>query len=180
MQIQKLYVYPIKSLRGVEIDHTTLTKFGFPYDRMFMILQVNDENGNRTLKNMSVANYNEMVRFFPEIDTNKGSITVTFKPTDGGESKSIEVPLEQDTSDLEVLDIEMHKSPTKAFNMGSKYNDWLTSCFGYECILAFIGENMREVRMSALGYNSLGTNTNGTQADGSHPSPLSLPKPLEW
>ena len=163
MQIEKLYVYPVKSLRGVSINGATLTKFGFPYDRQFCILQVIDENGDKTFKNMSIAHYNEMCRFFPDINYSKNTMTITHHPIDNGEQKSIDIPLEPDTSDLEEMDVLMHKSPTKAFRMDAKYNDWLSSCFGYETVLAYIGDNRREVRMSAMGYKSLnpeGADTN--------------------
>lgn len=153
MKIESLYIYPIKSLRGVSVDSTALTKFGFPYDRRFMILQVIDaEDGTKTFKNMTVAHYNEMVRFFPSLDFSTGTMTVTFKPIADGDEKTITIPLEPDAQDLDVIEVEMHKSPTKAFRMPDKYNDWLSSCFGYGCILAYIGEHSREVRMSSDKY----------------------------
>lgn len=162
MQIEKLYVYPIKSFRGVSLDKVQVTKYGFTYDRSFMLLQIEDDKGTKTFKNMSVANYNEMVRFFPEIDTARGTMTITFKPIDNSEPKSINIPLEPDTSSLEVIDIEMHKSPTQAYKMDDKYNDWMTSCFGYECVLAYIGEKRRQVRCSALEYKTgIGGEANG-------------------
>ena len=165
MQIEKLYVYPIKSLRAVSIDTAILTKFGFNYDRTFMILEVHNENGAKSYKNMTVAHYNEMVRFFPEMhlpsDGGKGTISITFKPLDDSEPKKIEMPLEPDTSRLELIDIEMHKSPTRAYRMDDEYNEWLSSCFGYECALAYIGENTREVKMSSTGYKQFGSGGNG-------------------
>jgi uncharacterized protein YcbX len=162
MQIEKLYVYPIKSFRGVSLDKVQVTKNGFAYDRSFMLLQIVEENGDKTFKNMSVANYNEMVRFFPDINTDKGTITITFKPIDNSEPKSIEIPLEPDTSSLEVIDIEMHMSPTQAYRMDDKYSRWLSECFGYETVLAYIGEKRRQVRCSALGYKTGLGETNGS------------------
>lgn len=154
MQIETLYVYPIKSFRGVSLDKVQVTKYGFNYDRSFMLLQINDENGDKTYKNMSVAHFNEMVRFFPSIDPEKGTMTVMFKPIDNSESKSIEIPLEPDTSSLEVIDIEMHRSPTQAYKMEDKYSQWMTDCFGYECVLAYIGDKRRQIRCSALDYKT--------------------------
>ena len=166
MQIEKLYVYPIKSFRGVSLDKVQVTKNGFTYDRSFMLLQIVDDNGNKTYKNMSVANFNEMVRFFQEIDVDKGTMTITFKPIDNSEPKSIELPLEPDTSSLEVIDIEMHLAPTQAYKMDDKYSQWLSECFGYECVLAYIGEKRRQVRCSALGYKTGIGETNGNDANG--------------
>jgi uncharacterized protein YcbX len=165
MQIEKLYVYPIKSFRGVSLDKATVTKYGFTYDRSFMLLQIVDDNGTKVFKNMSVANYNEMVRFFPDIDAEKGIMTITFKPIDNSEPRSIDIPLEPDTSSLELIDIEMHKAPTQAYKMDAKYNDWLSSCFEYETVLAYIGENTRKVRCSALSYKTpIASQTNGDNA----------------
>lgn len=160
MKIEKIYVYPVKSLRGIEVDSATLTKHGFPYDRTFCLLQVHDESGVKSYKNMSVANYNEMVRFFPSFNEGEESITITYYPIDNSDSKTIEIPLKPDTSKLEEIDIMMHLSPTKAFKMDSKYNEFLSDCFGYECILAYISDNLREVRMSTNGST---TTTNGQQ-----------------
>ena len=154
MQIESLYVYPVKSFRGISLDTATLTKHGFPHDRKFMVLQVvKGEDGSPGYKNMSVAHYNEMVRFFQSWNLNTDTLTVTHKPVDGSAEKTIDIPLVPDTTSLEQMEVLMHKSPTAAYNMGATYNDWLTSCFGYECILAYIGEHAREVRFESTGYN---------------------------
>lgn len=168
MKIEKLYVYPIKSFRGVEVDSATLTKHGFPYDRSFLVLQAVDENGAKSHKNMSVANFNEMVRFFPsfnfskEGDESETTITITHKPLDGSKPKSIDIPLTPDVSNLEEIDIVMHLSATKAYRMEDKYNEWLSSCFGYDCILAYISDNLREVRMSAGKHKESTNGSNGS------------------
>ena len=162
MQIEKLYVYPIKSFRGVSLDNAIVTKYGFPYDRRFMLLQVTDENGTKVYKNMAVSSFNEMVRFFPDIDAESNILRILFKPVDGSQDKSIEMPLEPDTSSLEPIDIVMHKAPTQAYKMDDKYSQWLSSCFGYDVVLAYIGEKTRQVRCSALGYKTgLGVEQNG-------------------
>ncbi|KAK5168947.1 uncharacterized protein LTR77_006256 [Saxophila tyrrhenica] len=159
MEIEKLYVYPIKSMRGVEVPSATLTKYGFPYDRRFMVLAKQEDNGAPTLKNITIAPNNELVRFWQSIDSSTSTLTVTFKPTDGGEAKSIDIPLEPDTADLKVIDVMMHKSPTQAYQMPDKFNTFLSSCLGYEVILAYIGDYKREVRMSNLGSKPNDTST---------------------
>lgn len=170
MKVEKIYIYPIKSFRGIEVDSAILGKHGFPYDRTFLVLQVHEESGVKSYKNMSVANYNEMVRFFPTFnqplnsDSSDASITVTHHPVDGSEPKTLEVPLTPDTDKLEEIDVVMHLSPTKAFQMPAKYNEWLSACFGYECVLVYIGDNLREVRMSSS--RSPRSLSNGQQSGG--------------
>ena len=82
-------------------------------------------------------------------DESKATIKITFKPINNGKPKSLEVPLVPDTSTLEKIDVLMHLSPTQAYKMNDKYNTWFSSCFGFECVLAYIGENTRPVRMSS-------------------------------
>ncbi|KAK4981266.1 hypothetical protein LTR66_010124 [Elasticomyces elasticus] len=154
MKISQLYVYPIKSLRAISLPSAEVYKHGFLYDRRFMILKVLlSEDGIRSLKNMHVTYFPEMVRFFTKIefpedgDANNAKIIVTFDPPQG-ESKTLNVPLVPFTAGLDTLDINMHGSRTKAYDMGAQYDDWLSSCFGYEVVLAYLGENKRPVLMS--------------------------------
>jgi uncharacterized protein YcbX len=170
MEIEKLYVYPIKSMRGVAVETATLTSHGFPYDRCFMILQETETNGAQTFENVSIAPNNETIRFWQDIDYATETLTVTFKPVDGGGSKSIGIPLAPDTSSLHVIDVMMHKSPTQAYKMDAKYNDFMSACFGFDCVLAYIGNYGRAVRMSSLGYKPPASNG---QTDGNANSWLS-------
>lgn len=103
-----------------------------------------------TYKNMLVSGFPEMTLFltsiqFPSSDITKdGEINVTFSPPEGLK-RTIIVPLQPDTADLDSLDVNMHNSQTQARNMGEKYNDWFTSCFGFRVVLAYVGEGRRPV-----------------------------------
>lgn len=155
MRIERLFLYPIKSIRGIELDSTTVTKYGFANDRCFMVLKVGKEDdGSTSYKNTAIANDNEMCRFFPAFDasTDRTSFTVTFKPVDGSADKTMSIPLEPETDELELVEVLMHKSPTQAFLMPNEINSWFTSCFGYDVVLAYIGSNTRDCRMSSNGY----------------------------
>lgn len=154
MKISNLYVYPVKSLRAHSLDSAEVTRHGFKYDRRFMILQVvQGDDGSPSYKNMHVADYSEMVLFLTALHppsgptARDGTISITFTPPQGDE-RTLELPLEPETGGLEVIDIVMHLSPAKAYKMDGKYNDWLSSCFGYSVVLAYLGPHHREVLMS--------------------------------
>jgi uncharacterized protein YcbX len=174
MQIEALYTYPIKALRAHSLTSTELTKHGFKYDRRFMLLKPKtDKDGTTSLVNMHIAHDPAGARFFPTIqlpsdhNTGDGEISVAFKPPPNeGEEKTLEIPLEPSTDDLEVIDVEMHKSPTKAYQMPAKYNNWFTECFGYEVILAYLGEHYRPVLMSSSHSSSAGAATKNTGSSG--------------
>ena len=132
-----------------------------------MLLIVKDENGHKTYSNTSIANNNELCRFFPEMlipddgDASKGTLAITWRPVDGSKEQTLDIPLEPDASTLESIDVLMHLSPTKAWKMEQQYNDWLSSCLGYDVVLAYIGENRRQVRMSSSGQLVASSNVAG-------------------
>lgn len=74
-----------------------------------------------------------------------GNIIVTYMAPGSTEKKIWEVPLEPETEGLDTMEITMHSSPTKGYNMGQHYNQWFSECFGYEVVLLYLGENSREV-----------------------------------
>ncbi|KAL3488467.1 serine hydroxymethyltransferase-domain-containing protein [Aspergillus germanicus] len=159
---QEIYIYPIKSLRGVPVTGAEATRTGFKYDRRFMLLKVipaEGAEGGTTLKNMHVPHFPEMALFqtdlfLPGSDDGQGMVRVTFKGGEKGEkgpstptpngrvtrSQTIDIPLTPDTRGLEELAVMMHKSPTKGYNMGSRYNAWFSERFGYDVVLAYLSE----------------------------------------
>lgn len=156
MKVEKLYLYPIKSIRGIELDSTIVTKYGFQNDRCFMLLKAaKNDDGTTTYSNTAIAADNELCRFFPSLDTpNRTSFTVTHKPLDGSPDKTLSIPLEPDTDDLPLADVVMHKSPTQAFLMPATVNAWFTACLGYDTVLAYMGANTRDCRMSSNSYKA--------------------------
>lgn len=150
MKIDKIYVYPVKALRAVELEEVQVTKHGFPHDRRFMMLHVQQDannNNTTTYKNIAVAHYPQSVLFFPTINSAAGILTVTYKPPNSP-SKSVDFPLAPHTDDLEVVEVTMHGSPTPAYKMPQQYNDWFSACYGFDVILVYLGPHYRPVLMS--------------------------------
>ncbi|KAJ5473606.1 Molybdenum cofactor sulfuraseC-terminal [Penicillium sp. IBT 31633x] len=156
----KLYVYPIKSLRPTTITEGILTTRGFQYDRHFMLLKVisaGDGSGTTSLKNMHIPHFPEMGLYrtnieYPQTEQDSGKLIVTYHPplssqavSEPRETKRLDVPLRPNPKSLKPLKVEMHSSPTTAYNMGAEYNDWFSDCFGYPVVLAYLGPHSREV-----------------------------------
>lgn len=112
-----------------------------------MLLKVHPDH----YENMAVAHFAQMVLFLTSITlpegSDRGKITVTFTPPEGSDSapKTIDIPLLPDTSNLQIIDINMHNSPTKAYLMPEELCDWFSSCFEFPVVLAYLGDNSREV-----------------------------------
>ncbi|KAI9373162.1 serine hydroxymethyltransferase-domain-containing protein [Aspergillus egyptiacus] len=158
MRISEIYVYPIKSLRGVRVTSADATRTGFKYDRRFMLLKVvpseSGNDGETTLKNMHVPRFPEMALFETELfkpspENKSGTIRVKYngpstqangsgKTVTGGGPAVLDVPLTPEVRGLEELAIVMHNSPTKGYNMGQEYNRWFSEHFGYEVVLAYL------------------------------------------
>ena len=121
-----------------------------------------------SLDRMTVTYYPMMSLFHQEIITRKPPngndesasasgrveesffVRVTYKPPPDGEGNKpqearIEIPLRPDVATLDALDIELHRSPTKAYDMGPRCNDWFSARFGWETMLVYLGPHLRPV-----------------------------------
>lgn len=113
----------------------------------FMLLKKKDDG---TWENMTIGHFSDMSQFIQEFE-NYGTIDATIKVTyraygDEAKARTIQIPLVPDTQKLETFHVNMHGSPTDAFNMGQKYSKWFTECFGYDVVFVYIGnENKRPV-----------------------------------
>ncbi|KFY07045.1 hypothetical protein V492_07499 [Pseudogymnoascus sp. VKM F-4246] len=154
MKVTQLYVYPVKSLRGIELSSATVVGTGLQYDRTFMLLRVEGgENEPRKLNNMHVSRLTDMALFktaLVQSSDGDGKVPEQFTVTYAGPSNSlppttITIPFVPDTENLEMVDVVMYNSPTKAYDMGSEYNNWFSTQFGYDVVLAYIGDMRRPV-----------------------------------
>jgi uncharacterized protein YcbX len=112
----------------------------------FLLLKAKPDG---TYENMAVSKMPEMTQFLQEFEnygTNDAAINVTYRAYgDAEKAKTIQIPLLPDTESLEPYQVTMHSSPTPAFLMPAEYSSWFSSCFGYDVILVYLGDNRRPV-----------------------------------
>ncbi|KAF2272114.1 uncharacterized protein EI97DRAFT_470638 [Westerdykella ornata] len=146
----EIYIYPIKSLRGSRVSSAVATKYGLKYDRTFMLLKRTPTG----LQNLAVCNHYIMTQFLTSLTaptpTTPGTLTITFISPSGPTVLPLTIPLEPRVTSLETLDIEMHHSATTAYLMPETYSAWFTTCFGFDVVLAYLGENRRDVLFEEL------------------------------
>lgn len=151
MQVAELWVYPIKSLRGVAVTSAELTQKGFAYDRRFMLLKVHRTGSAVTYENLHIASYPQMCLFttsitFPSQNSaTSGSVRVTYTNPEDKSTKEISISLQPDVSRRETITIDMHKSEGQGHLMDAEHSNWFSSCFGFEVVLAHVGSNGRPV-----------------------------------
>ena len=99
-------------------------------------------NGN--LENLTITYWPELALFLQSIDPSNSTLTVTHNPPNG-RNKSLEIHLEPEVTQLELLDVRLHQSPTKAYKMPERVNAWFSECLGCDVLLAYLGSNRRPV-----------------------------------
>jgi uncharacterized protein YcbX len=122
-----------------------LTKEGFYLDRRFVLLQ-EDEGNPGKLKHMAVSKIPNMVLFHTSISGD--ILTITYHPPGSApaDPETLEVPFEPENLEtLRRVDVNMHFSPTKGYDLGEKYSKWFSDRFGFKVILAYWGNNPRLV-----------------------------------
>lgn len=130
------------------------------------------KGSDKLLQNMSVAKFNDMALFTqllqgsltkaeginipPSSEGGPDSILVRFHPhgasaeqlssSDALEDvQELTIPLEPDISGLKTAPIDMYTSTTIGYDMGSPFNDWFSSCFGFRVKFIYLGPNSRPV-----------------------------------
>ncbi|KAJ4385523.1 hypothetical protein N0V93_009952 [Gnomoniopsis smithogilvyi] len=147
MKVTQLYVYPIKSLRGIALQHAKLDRQGVQYDRKFMLLKAQDD-GN--YESVEVVKFPACALFIQEIVD--GKIVVRYKipeeplfPPTSEQKTTIEIPLEPDISGLDTVEVDLYKSKGFGYRMPDAYSSWFSSCLGFETVLVYIGDAKRPV-----------------------------------
>jgi uncharacterized protein YcbX len=139
----KLYVHPIKALRSVSLPSSVVLATGLQYDRIFMLRVLKPDSNPPEYDNVHVDQRPEVTLFRTSLDLDNEKVTVTYPASPNDPPRSLTFSLAPDISDLEVMEIDMHRSPTKAYAMPEEYSDWFSSCLGYTVVLAYIGQNRR-------------------------------------
>ena len=101
-------------------------------------------------KNMAVSHYPDMTQFLTSIrpaqPLGRAMVQVHFRAFGNHEkAKTIDIPLQPVTEKLTPFNVNMHGSPTTAFEMPEKYSAWFSECFGYHVVLVYLGDNKRKV-----------------------------------
>lgn len=171
MKVTGIYVYPVKSLRGITLTDTLLGPQGVRYDRRFMLLSTK-RNKEQKLKKMQLAEFPECALFSQEIvvDKDGDAVVVKYHPPPASEKVDetnekddnnrvvmspdeqplLRIPLNPVLETLQPLDVDLHGSPANGYRMGGQYDAWFSACFGFDVILAYIGDGRREVLGESL------------------------------
>lgn len=122
MVVTELYIYPIKSLRGIKVQRAFVREKGFKYDRRWMLV---DENNNfitqRKQPNMALLKVAHLDNQFVVSTHDDGYIEIPESISDG------------DTAVVTIWDNEV-----EALVADNNINDWFSEALKLNCKLAYM------------------------------------------
>lgn len=134
VELESIYIYPIKSCSGFEVSQWEIVESGFLYDREWAL--VNTEGDYINLKNIP-----KLGKLRPSIDLEKRVMCIS------AESQgSIEVPLDMHPS--EMVEIILCGEECNAFKYNETINSWLSRYAGQEvCLVRKAPDDFRTVKI---------------------------------
>jgi uncharacterized protein YcbX len=109
-----------------------------------MLLKINPSLPSG-LQNMTITYFPSMGLFTQVLNLPSGTFTVTHTNPSTDQQTSLEIPLQPDIEDLEIVDVVLHRSPTKAYDMGISINAFFSTAFGFAVKLVYLGPHLRPV-----------------------------------
>lgn len=164
MKVTEIFIYPVKSLRGISVDKATIETYGFKYDRNYMLIRDEKDapNVKKVRGNMIIGLIPEMALFTQSMElpngSHEGKVVVTFNPPDG-EASSITLPLVADITGLKPVQADLYSSTFTVYDMGSKYNDWFSERFGWQTRLVTVGSDERAILFPSMKGSQASTSS---------------------
>lgn len=129
--ITALYIYPIKSLAGIEVPKAKVESRGFQHDRRFMLV---DENNQF----ITQRNHAKMALLQPELTATE--IIVRHKAED---INPLKISLDEPNTSPEMVTIWDDTCPAKP--VSSKADEWFSTVLGMKCRLMYMhDESIRQ------------------------------------
>ena len=128
MHVSELYLYPIKSMRGIPLDHGKLDERGFRYDRRWMLVDAND---------VFISQREEHRMALIDVALNAHVLTVQAPGMD-----LLRVPLEASGPPLRCR---IWRDVVDAVLVSPEVHAWFSSFLGTDCRLVYMPNESRRI-----------------------------------
>jgi uncharacterized protein YcbX len=126
LQLSEIWVYPVKSLGGIQMQKAELTDRGLEFDRRWLLV---DENG----RFLSQREYPELALFRPEIID--GFLKITHKVN----LEFIDLPLRSVFSDAaSKIEVTVWEDTIDSFEVSKMATDWFSNFLGFSVRLVYM------------------------------------------
>lgn len=129
--ISGLFIYPVKSLGGIEMDSVPVTDRGFQYDRRWMLV-------DKTGRFLSQREHPAMALLQCELEE-EGLRVVHRKEADD----FIKIPFDTDTG--ETAEVTVWDDTMIAVKSGAQFDQWFSQRLGMDCYLVHMPDTTRRV-----------------------------------
>ncbi|KIV84156.1 hypothetical protein PV11_06126 [Exophiala sideris] len=162
LQVKSLYIHPVKGIRGCTVDKAKIGPYGLEGDRTFCLQKVTRSPTSDELKfeTMYIGYYLKLALFSTFLEepgddkSTSRNVIVTWTGDHHDEStekswtnsnNQIRFPLQPDLQGLRQIQVELHGSPTLAYDMGERFTEYFSRYLDCEVRLVYIGQNSRTV-----------------------------------
>ncbi|MBD1805401.1 MOSC domain-containing protein [Microcoleus sp. FACHB-SPT15] len=135
IKLSGIYIYPIKSARGISLETAQVENRGFQYDRRWMLV---DETG----KFMTQRKFPRMALIGVRLEGNQ---LIVEAPNHG----SIAIPTSLDSGD--TIFVQVWNDVCEAISLTAEVNQWFSEFLGTSCQLVFMPE--RSHRLVSSHYS---------------------------
>jgi uncharacterized protein YcbX len=135
LKIKKLFIYPIKSCRGINVTTANIQKTGFKYDRFFAV--INSKNEILTARENS-----KLLHISSAIHMDKLTLSADETPS---------ITINLTTILIEKIDISIFNDSAKAKIVGHETDAWLSHILQEKCRLVSI--DSEQLRTMKSKYN---------------------------
>jgi uncharacterized protein YcbX len=127
LQLSEIWVYPVKSLGGIQLQESKVTDRGLELDRRWLLV---DDSG----RFLTQREYPELALFKPEI------VGEFLKITHRVLLEWIEIPLRPVFLDVDKMKVTVWDDTIDAFEVSATINDWFTKLLGFSTRLVYMPE----------------------------------------
>ncbi|KAK0810949.1 hypothetical protein LTR91_013129 [Friedmanniomyces endolithicus] len=146
MKIQRLFIYPVKSLRPVEVSAAEITNEGLRFDRQYVLVKPPTEQ-QPLAEHITIKWRFDLGLFHTAIDKSWSKLTVTHSQAQ--ERKTLVVPLTPSPLsllDAKVFEVSIFGTKAPGIDMGKEAADFFTHHLNMPTRLLYIGGNgQREI-----------------------------------
>jgi uncharacterized protein YcbX len=127
VQLTGIYIYPVKSLRGIGLEHVTLENGRLPGDRLWILV---DANGHF----MHQRDFPQMARIAAAITPLGISVS-----TDGLTDLPVNHPDLARTSESRLSHVRLWRRSAPVMHVSREADEWFTEALGVQCqLMAFV------------------------------------------
>lgn len=148
IRVSGLYIYPIKSCRGLKVESTQICPTGFQHDRIFMLCELQtDDSGQESYKMLTIRNKPRMALIDTHIEDGTLIVSVAKEHLNGTSLAPARIPLDYAVAERgEQVEVKLHSTLVTGYDLGADLSAFFTTFLGCKVRLLRSVENTRTTK----------------------------------